>query len=157
MSLPSLVLLLACGPLPPPTQVAAVGLGRDTRLPEPCPTWCQVDGQVRALTTVEGVAKAYEVTLPPADWNAVLSDTRGKWGGPDAIYFVDRATGDAAAWEADAKRKHADHLGAAAAVLRVGDPTQITDYAVWSQGGTLVRVANDKTALRAAWVDLAKL
>ena len=151
------LLAVGCGPLPVPQQVSEAGLSAGVRLQKPCPNWCQVDGQVRALTTADGTPKVFEVTKPGAEWDSVLRETRGKWGTPDATYYVERAQGSTEAWVPLADKKHSEFLGMAASVLRRGDPNHTTDYAVWSQGGTLVRVANDKNALRAAWVDLGRL
>jgi hypothetical protein len=152
------MVLSGCGALDPPQQVTAAGLAQGKQLAKPCPGWCQVDGQIRALSDDAGTPKAFEVTLPAANWAAVLDDVHGKWGSPDATYFVDRATNpDTTAWNTAADAKHRSHMGAAAGVLRRGDSRHNTDYAVWSQGGTLIRVSNSKAMLRAAWVDLGML
>ncbi len=146
--------LSGCAPLDPPQQIAAAGLSVDEPIDPPCPEWCRVRGEVRALTDAAGMPRAFEVTLVAQPWEQVLELGRSKWGRPAAVYQM-AASQDPSqtdAWLTAAQSVHITHAGLLANQLRVGDPRETTDYAVWRSKGTLVRIERDTNGVRATWM-----
>ncbi|MFT4625986.1 MAG: hypothetical protein ACI8PZ_004657 [Myxococcota bacterium] len=149
------LLLTACGqPLELPAQVTDAGHSGTDLFVQPCPTWCSVDEGVRALTNVAGDIIAYEVVQPAAPWDDVMADARRKWGAPTSTYEVAPPPEGSIdlAWFEDRDRLHRRHLGVAHILLDKGDPREVTRFAVWRQGNTLVQVTDDDAELRATWV-----
>lgn len=165
-----------------PQQVIVAGLGADKRM-EPCTSWCAVGGPVSALTTSSGMPVAYRVRLPPAKWDAVLKDSKGKWGTPDAVYKltpggfkpkpkpkvvptgIGKPKPEAPApppepsltWSEKADKLHNSMTPKAMKVLDRGDEYQTTNFAMWSSGNSLVRVDSDDKGLQAWWIALDRL
>ena len=146
--------MMACSPLELPHQVSAVGLDLTTTLNPPCPGWCRVEGEVRALTDDVGRPIAFEVSLVAQPWDRVLEMGRAKWGKPSVIYQVEASAdpNESTRWMAAARDAHRRHVGASAEILRVGDPRETTDYAVWKGKGTMVRMERDTNGVRATWI-----
>lgn len=146
--------LWGCSPLDPPQQITSAGLSVDRPIDPPCPEWCRVKGEVRALTDAAGVPLAFEVSLVAQPWEEVLALGRSKWGRPSSIYQM-AALQDptqTSAWMAAAREVHASQAGALVNRLRTGDPRETTDYAVWRSKGTLVRIERDTNGVRATWM-----
>lgn len=146
--------LWGCTPLDPPQQIASAGLAVDQPIDPPCPEWCRVQGEVRALTDAAGMPRAFEVALVAQPWEKVLELGRSKWGRPASVYQVEASQdpSQTRAWMAAAQQVHATHAGILANQLRTGDPRETTDYAVWRSKGTLVRIERDTNGVRATWM-----
>ncbi len=148
------LLMMACSPLELPHQVVAVGLDLTEPLDPPCPAWCRVEGEVRALTDDAGRPIAFEVALVAQPWPKVLEMGRAKWGKPSTVYQVEASSdpNGSQGWMTKAREAHRRHVGASSAILRVGDPRETTDYAVWKSKGTMVRIERDTNGVRATWI-----
>ena len=146
--------MMACSPLEIPHQVEAIGLDLTKPLNPPCPSWCSVEGEVRALTDDLGRAVAFEVSLVAQPWDKVLEMSRIKWGKPSSVYQIEASSDPkgSQAWMVKAEEVHRRQVGASATMLRVGDPRETTDYAVWKSKGTLVRIERDTNGVRATWI-----
>ncbi len=100
---------------------------------------------------------AFRVSLPSARWEDVLEGSKAKWGKPVGTYKLAPGKGKEESWEAKAEKLHQRGTPRAAPVLEKGSPFRTTQYAVWSKGGTLVRVDSDDGNLIATWVDTRRL
>ncbi len=146
--------LWGCSPLELPQQIAGAGLSVDQPIDPPCPEWCRVKGEVRALTDATGMPLAFEVSLVAQPWAEVLEMGRSKWGRPASVYQVEASHDptQTSSWMAAAREVHSSHIGALSKQLRTGDPRETTDYAVWRSKGTLVRIERDTNGVRATWM-----
>ena len=146
--------LVACAPLELPKQVAALGLDVGEALPSPCLSWCRVEGDVRALTDATGVPIAFEASLVSRPWKEVLEVSRSKWGRPASVYQIQASPNldSLEDWTENTRKQHFENVGRLAALLRVGDPRETTNYAVWKKKETIVRVERDTNGVRAVWI-----
>jgi hypothetical protein len=116
-----------------------------------------VSGNLRGLGNPEGIPFAFEATTPiSAPWASILSQSSSKWGSPTAVYRIDRdveTPGPSERWRATTAATHRRYLGDAASVLRLGDHSGPTDYAVFQGGDTLIRISRTNTNVRAIYMN----